>query len=85
MIFTAFMSLGVLGLCTLLGHAIITEPVAVMVGIGLVIGIFGSAFGFALIVTKIQDRKPSEKPDSLFVTKYKSYKSKVCPSVEYSK
>jgi hypothetical protein len=26
-----------------------------------------------------------EVPDSLFVAKYKSYKSKVCPMVEYDK
>ena len=56
-----------------------------MVVVGLVIGIIGGAIGFALIMTKWENRKPSEKPDSLFVTKYKSYKSKVCPSVEYSK
>lgn len=65
-----------------------TYPIPVLTGIGSVIGIFGTAFSIAWFTIFNQDRAKARQesgiPDSLFVQKYKAYKSKICPAVEYN-
>ena len=61
------------------------------IGFGIVVLILIGIILFSAGVVGIQEyfrnmkNKNADKPDSLFVAKYKSYKSKVCPMVEYDK
>jgi hypothetical protein len=73
----------------MIGAAIYQNPWdALMVVLG-VIGLFSVLGGIFAFSVYLDDRKRKRKnediPDSLFVAKYKSYKSKVCPMVEYDK
>jgi len=66
-----------------IGNAIYTDPIVFLIIIGTILGliIFGAA---ALALTHwLQKREKKEVPESLFVQRYKAYKSKVCPMVEY--
>ena len=76
---------GILGILSTLFIAAMANPAGAALGFGLVIAIFGFFFGGPYLGDVIKNRKPSDKPDSIFVAKYKSYKSKVCPSVEFLK
>jgi len=74
-----------------LGVVIYHHPWDSFVMIAGIVGVLlsiGTAITFGFFITEfLQKRKyKNEKvPDSLFVAKYKAYKSKVCPMVEYDK
>jgi hypothetical protein len=56
-----------------------------VVGAVLAFGTIGLCGMFLSEYLEKRKYKNKEVPDSLFVAKYKSYKSKVCPMVEYDK
>lgn len=68
--------------------SLIMYPIQVVNIVGFIIGIIASIaammFSFCLIgMTKEKLSEKYENSDSLFVTKYKSWKHKICPSVEF--
>ena len=70
---------------TMLGVVVYLEPLRVAIVVGTVLGLIATIVGIAAIAVFIDDRKKanSNKPDSLFMQKYKAHKSKICPMVEY--
>lgn len=80
-----FLSSMVVGVFTILGVIAYTEPVTFLAVIGSILGLILLILGIAFIVHLIEDRKKAnaDKPDSLFMQKYKAHKSKICPMVEY--
>ena len=87
--FVAIFVSAALFLLAVIGMATYNNPWEAFKVVSITLGAFTFVAGIALIVIVLDVRKnlkkESAKPDSLFVAKYKSYKSKVCPSVEYSK
>lgn len=79
---------GLLVLVTV-GIGVYQDPWAALRIVSTAIGIFIVFIGLLAIAAYIDNRKykykSKEAPDSLFIAKYKSYKSKVCPMVEYEK
>lgn len=80
-------------LCTIavagLGFLIYKDPVGAAMGFGTILFIFLVAAlllaSFTYVPKYFKKASDSiEKSDSLFVTKYKSFKSKICPGVEYN-
>jgi lipopolysaccharide/colanic/teichoic acid biosynthesis glycosyltransferase len=74
---------------SMIGAGIYQDPLKALIIIGSTVGLFSAVFGIFLFSMYLDERKSKRKsediPDSLFVAKYKSYKSKVCPMVEYDK
>jgi hypothetical protein len=72
-----------------LGQAIYQNPWDTFVVVGSVVGVvlaFGTIGVCGMLLSEYLEKRKyqnKEVPDSLFVAKYKSYKSKVCPMVEY--
>lgn len=82
---------GILSFLFVIGVVAYQHPWDTFVVVG---GVVGAVLAFCTIglcgmflSEYLEKRKYQNKevPDSLFVTKYKSYKSKVCPMVEYDK
>lgn len=86
-IFLLFVSLGVLGLLGMMGMAVYNAPLETLGTIGGVILAFSAIVGLVGISEWRKGRAAAKKeagiPDSLFVAKYKAYKSKICPMVEF--
>jgi hypothetical protein len=74
-----------------LGQAIYQNPWDTAVVVGSVVGIilmFGIIGICGMLLSEYAERRKHQNadiPDSLFVAKYRIYKSKICPSVEYDK
>ena len=72
-----------------LGQAIYQNPLETAKVVGIVVGsilVFGTVIVCGMFVSEYMEKRKyqnAETSDSLFITKLKSYKSKVCPSVEY--
>jgi hypothetical protein len=84
-LFVTILAIGVGGLLTMLGVVAYLEPLRFAIVVGSVLGLIVTIFGIAVIAVFIDHRKKAnaDKPDSLFVQKYKAHKSKICPMVEY--
>jgi hypothetical protein len=71
------------------GTGIYQDPWSALMIVSTAIGIFVIFIGLLAVAAYFDARKRKrglgEVPDSLFVAKYKAYKSKVCPMVEYEK
>lgn len=68
------------------GGAVYDHPWDALIIVGSVIGIFALIAVMAFIKFKIDEFRSNpkeDKPESLFVQRYRAYKSKVCPMVEY--
>jgi membrane-bound metal-dependent hydrolase YbcI (DUF457 family) len=68
---------------------IYTDPIGALSGFAMLFGILASVIlGFAVVyyVPKYFKKASDsiENSDSLVVTKYKSFKSKICPGVKYN-
>lgn len=89
LIFAALIVLFILMLFFAVGSGIYHDPwtalIIVSSAIGLCSALVGTLALAAYLDTRKYKRKNKEVQDSLFVAKYKSYKSKVCPMVEYDK
>ena len=65
------------------GNAIYEHPIDFLIVIGTILGLillFAAALGLS---HWLQKREKKEVPESLFVQRYRAYKSKICPGVEY--
>ena len=85
MIFATALSLWTIAMVSMLGYTAYNQPIEFLTAIGVVVGLFSAVVGVFLTVHAISNRneRKSDKPDSLFVQKYKAHKSKICPKVEY--
>lgn len=74
-------------LFTALGVATYQDPFAALITFLSIATVFGSVIGSFAIFQYFKNRseKNSNEPKSLFVQKYRAYKSKVCPMVEFEK
>ena len=85
MVFATALIFWTIAMVAVLGHIAYAQPIEFLSAIGIVVGVFSFIFGIILTIHGITNRnnQKSDKPDSLFVQKYKSHKSKICPKVEY--
>jgi uncharacterized membrane protein len=85
LLFASALSLIVITMFTLLGVGLYRHPIEFLVGfIGVVVMFAIPVGGFFLMdFLKNRNKGKADKPDSLFVQKYKAHKSKICPMVEY--
>ena len=65
------------------GNIIYEHPIDFLIIIGSIIGMIAFAVAVTSVGYWLQKREKKEVPESLFVQRYKAYKSKVCPGVEY--
>lgn len=63
-----------------IGFAVYTDPVGSLIVIGIIVGMFAAAVG---IVWYSGNRKKKEPSQSLIAQKYRAYKEKICPTVEF--
>jgi succinate-acetate transporter protein len=87
LVFASAAAVFILLMLFVIGDVIYQNPLKALIIVGSVVGIFSAVFGIFLFSMYLDERKSKRnyEPDSLFVAKYKSYKSKVCPMVEYDK
>jgi hypothetical protein len=85
--FASLLALFVLSVIALMVNAAITDPVGCSIAVGIVISLV--VLGIAVVVlsdylkSRKSKAKPSDKPESLVAQRYRAYKSKICPSVEF--
>ena len=65
------------------GDAIYQHPIDFLIIIGTILGLIALGAAALGLTHWLQKREKKEVPESLFVQRYKAYKSKVCPGVEY--
>lgn len=67
------------------GTAIYINPIEALIVVGSAIAVIASLIGVLSLSHYLDDRKRNREnvPESLFVQRYKTYKSKVCPMVEF--
>ena len=79
----------ILLILSMIGAGIYQDPLKALIIVVHVVGLCLALVGIFLFSMYLDERKSKRNyediPDSLFVAKYKSYKSKVCPMVEYDK
>lgn len=72
---------------TLIVSAAISDPVGFSITLGFIVALVALAIGLAFFSEYLKSRKlkavASEKPESLVMQRYRAYKSKICPSVEF--
>lgn len=85
LLFAAALSLIAITMFTILGIGLYLHPIEFLIGFSLVVVMIAIPVGTYLLVEFLKDRNQAkgDKPDSLFVQKYKAHKSKICPMVEY--
>ncbi len=89
LVFALLIAIFIVMVLFMIGSGIYHDPWTALAvfssAIGILITFIGLVAGASYLDTRKHKRKNEEVPDSLFVAKYKSYKSKVCPMVEYEK
>lgn len=85
MVFATALGLLAIAMVAALGHTAYNQPLPFFGAIVVIVGFFSLIVGINLTIHGITNRnkQKSDKPDSLFVQKYKAHKSKICPKVEY--
>lgn len=92
---TVFRTLAVLALAAVITfmvgaivHLFMVDPVNTAISFAILIGVFATFISVLILAAFISDRtsrKPVNENPSLFVQRYRNYKSKICPSVQYDK
>lgn len=67
---------------TILVHAIMVDPVGVAIGAGIVIGIIAIPLCIVAGVRYLSNRERPQS-ESLIAQRYRAYKSRICPGVDY--
>jgi len=85
MLFAGLISALVISLLAIMGLATYNDPIGVATFVGSIAGLFSVVVAIIAVSVYLDDRKKAnaDKPDSLFVQKYKAHKAKICPSVEF--
>lgn len=86
-VFAVFLTAFICAVLYTLGSSVYYYPMEALKVVGMLIATFAGLFAILFVAFHFDRRKykNADKPDSLFVQRYKAYKSKVCPSVEYDK
>jgi hypothetical protein len=84
-LFAGLLSLVCIGILSMLGAVVYTDPMGALAVVVSVIGILATVFGVIAFLQYLENRKKTnaDKPDSLFMQKYKAHKAKICPMVEF--
>jgi uncharacterized protein (DUF2062 family) len=85
MLFAGLISALVLGLLTIIVLSTYHDPIKSAIVFGSLVGFILIAIGCIAVAVYLDTRKKTnaDKPDSLFVQKYKAHKAKICPNVEF--
>ena len=69
----------------LIGSIFYFEPITAFTFLGSIIGILAVLISMIVTSEMIKERKQSadKKPESLIVQKYRTHKSKICPTIDY--
>jgi hypothetical protein len=83
--FATILSIGVGCILTMMGVGAYNDPLGAAFVVGSILGLLATIVGIAATCAFFSNRKKAnaDKPDSLFMQKYKAHKSKICPMVEY--
>jgi hypothetical protein len=87
LVFASAATVFILLMLFVIGSVIYQNPLEALISISSAVGLFlalAGIFAFSMYLDE-RKRKNEDIPDSIFVAKLKSYKSKICPSVEYDK
>lgn len=83
LLFAGILSFMCLGLVTLMGIGAYHDPIGAAIFVGSLVGFISIVVACIAVAVYLDNRKKTNKPDSLFVQKYKAHKAKICPSVEF--
>jgi Flp pilus assembly protein TadB len=85
LLLAGFMIFSILAFLFFIGGAIYSEPVQSLVVVLVIVSFIAMLVLVAWLTEKMKSRKNSnyDKPQSLFMQKYRAHKSKICPMVEY--
>ena len=85
MLFAAILGGMAIGCLAGLGYITYQDPIATVAILGTIVGMGATVIGGVLLLEYLNNRKKTNanKPDSLFVQKYKMHKAKICPMIEY--
>jgi len=87
--FASLLALFLLAVVAIMVNAAITDPVGCSIAVGIVISILVIGIAVVVLSEYLQSRKRKakliDKTESLVAQRYRTYKSKICPSVEYHK
>ena len=85
MLVAAILGSLVIGCLAALVYIAYQDPIAIVSILGTVAVILATVLGVIAFLQYLENRKEAnaDKPDSLFVQKYKAHKAKICPMVEY--
>lgn len=86
-VFAVFLTTFICAVLYTLGSGVYYYPMDALKIVGMLVATLVGLFVIFSVAFYFEGRKykNADKPDSLFVQRYKAYKSKVCPSVEYDK
>lgn len=85
MLFAAILGGMAIGAMTGIAYVTYIDPMGAAIFLGSLVGVFSFIIGCVALAIYLDNRKKAsaDKPDSLFVQKYKIHKAKICPMVEY--
>ena len=86
MLVAAILGSTVIGCLAGLAYITYQDPIATISILGTVAGMGAIVVGGVAFLQYLENRKKAnaDKPDSLFVQKYKAHKEKICPMVEFT-
>lgn len=83
-IVTLVICLAVVGfLLSGLGMLVYQNPIEVLKAVGFIIGAIAAAAGLIWASENLKKFRRSDAPEGLVSQRYRAYKSKICPMVEY--
>lgn len=65
------------------GMLVYQHPIEVLKVVGLIIATIAAIAGLAWASEKLKERRQIDAPEGLVSQRYRAYKSKICPMVEY--
>lgn len=66
-----------------LGMLVYQNPIEVLQAVGFIVGAIAAAVGLIWASEKLKEHRQSDAPEGLISQRYRAYKSKICPMVEY--
>lgn len=82
-LFAAILSLGCISILSMMGMGAYNDPIGAAIFVGSLVGFISIVVACIAVAVYLDNRKKTDKPDSLFMQKYKAHKAKICPSVEF--
>lgn len=89
-LFASLLLAGLLTFVLIIGSKVYADPISFLVGAGIIIGVIAIASAITFFIQWLHDRvemkagqPQADKPESLLMQRYRAYKSKICPVVEF--